>query len=92
LAEALGDQRVESAGAVGEGVSLYAHSFLNGHEEISEGDVPVEGEVLPVLIAHIFSTSEDQGIVVVVVSLTVTAAVKNAGVVQYRPITLFDLA
>ena len=92
MAEALGDQRVESAGAVGEGVSLYAHSFLNGDEEIGKWNVPVEGEILPVLISHVFATSEDQRIVVVIMGLAITASIKDAGVVQHRPITFFHLA
>ena len=92
LAEALGDQLVQAAGAVGEGVSLYAHSFLNGDEEIGERNVPVEGEILPVLISHVFAPGEDQGIIVVVMGLAITASVKDTGIVQHRPITLFHLA
>ena len=82
MAEPLGDQLVQAAGAVGEGVGLYAHSFLNGDEEIGEGDVPVEGEVLSVLIAHVFAPGEDQGIIVVVMGLAITASVKKTSVIQ----------
>ena len=92
MAEALSDQLVQAAGAVGEGVRLYAHSFLNGDEEIGKWNVPFEGEILPVLISHVFATSEDQGIIVVVMGLAVAASVKNTGVVQNRPVTFFHLA
>ena len=81
MAEALSDQLVQAAGAVGEGVSLYAHSFLHGDKQVGKWNVPAEGEVLSMLIAHVFATSEDQGVIVIVMGLAVATAVKNAGVI-----------